>query len=126
MHPTAQSSKNCEMLIGELCRRTGTSKGAIRHYESLGLIISKPRQAGSRIYREFEEDAIRRLEIIKNGKKFGFKLAEGRDILEALVNNKLSVKQRKEILEGRLNDIDRQILELQTVRKEIESKIKSL
>ena len=114
------------MLISELCRRTGTTKGAIRHYESLGLISSTPRQAGSRIYREFGEDAIQRIEIIKNGKRFGFKLSEGREILEALVNNNLSIEQRKAILEKRVSEIDEQIRNLKSTRKEIVGKIKSL
>ena len=114
------------MLVGELCRRTGLTKGAIRHYESLGLISSKPRQAGSRMYREFDEDAVQRVEIIKNGKRFGFKLSEGRETLEALVSNKLSVEQRKNILEQRVADIDSQLDALQRIRKEILIKIESL
>lgn len=114
------------MLISELCRRTGTTKGAIRHYESLGLISSKPRQAGSRIYREFDEDAIQRIELIKNGKKYGFKLTEGREILDALVNGDLTKGQRKTILKKRVAKIDTQIIDLNTTRDEIVRKIESL
>lgn len=114
------------MLISELCRRTGTTKGAIRHYESLGLISSKPRQAGSRVYREFDEDAIQRIELIKNGKKYGFKLTEGRELLDALVNGELSARQRKSILNKRVAEIDRQISGLQSTRDELVKKIESL
>ncbi len=113
------------MLISELCRRTGTTKGAIRHYESLGLISSKPRQAGSRVYREFDEDAIQRIELIKNGKKYGFKLTEGRELLDALVNGELNVRQRKSILKKRVAEIDRQISGLQSTRDDLVNKIES-
>ena len=104
-------------------RICSTTKGAIRHYESLGLISSKPRQAGSRVYRDFDEDAIQRIELIKNGKKYGFRLAEGRELLDALVNGELSVRQRKSILKKRVAEIDRQINGLQSARDELVKKI---
>ncbi|OED37098.1 hypothetical protein AB833_24990 [Chromatiales bacterium (ex Bugula neritina AB1)] len=114
------------MLIGELCQRTGMTKGAIRHYEAMGLISSTPRTAGSRTYREFGEDVIQRIEIIKNGKKFGFKLSEGREILDALISNELSIEQRKAILNKRVADIDSQLRALQAARKELINKIESI
>ena len=114
------------MLIGELCQRTGMTKGAVRHYEAMGLISSTPRTAGSRVYREFGEDAIQRIEIIKNGKKFGYNLSEGREILDALVSKELSIEQRKAILQKRVTDIDSQLRALRSTRKELVSKIESL
>ena len=60
------------MRIGELCRQAGVSKELVRHYESLGLISSSPVQAGSRVYREFDEQALNRLYLIQKAKKYGF------------------------------------------------------
>ena len=80
------------MLIGELCKKTGLGKGAIRLYEELGLISSKPREAGSRTYREFDENTLARIELIKNGKRMGFKLKEGKAIIDAFMNDEMTIE----------------------------------
>lgn len=114
------------MLIGELCKKTGLGKGAIRLYEELGLITSKPRQAGSRIYREFDEDTLARIELIKSGKRMGFKLKEGKAIIDAFMNDEMTVERRCSLLEERLAGIEEKIGSLNVVKNEIELKLKSL
>ena len=52
------------MLIGEIVRKTGLSKDTIRSYEAIGLLHSSPRQAGSRIYRDYDDQTYERLAII--------------------------------------------------------------
>ncbi|WP_366927440.1 MerR family transcriptional regulator [Martelella sp.] len=42
------------MLIGDLARLSGLSKDGIRHYEEMGIVRSLPRQAGSRVYRDYD------------------------------------------------------------------------
>ena len=114
------------MLIGELCKKTGLGKGAIRLYEELGLINSKPRQAGSRIYREFDEDTLARIDLIKSGKRMGFKLKEGKAIIDAFMNDEMTAEQRCKLLEERLAGIEDKIDNLNVVKNEIELKLKSL
>lgn len=60
------------MLIGTLSRISGLSKDTIRHYEVLGLLRSTPRQAGSRVYRDYADDSLERLELIALGKRLQF------------------------------------------------------
>lgn len=56
------------MLIGELAKKTGLTKDTIRFYEKLGLITAQERQAGTRLYKEFSEEAIAQLVMITQGK----------------------------------------------------------
>ena len=114
------------MLIGELCKKTGLGKGAIRLYEQLGLISSKPRQAGSRVYREFDENTLTRIELIKNGKRMGFKLKEGKAIIDAFMNDEMTIEQRCNLLEKRLDGVEEKIEQLSIVKNEIKMKLKSL
>lgn len=53
------------MLIGELAKATGTTKDTIRHYDQMGLLISTERQAGSRSYKDYSQDNIERLDMIR-------------------------------------------------------------
>ena len=38
------------LLIGKLATTANTTKDTIRHYDQLGLLKSRKRQAGSRLY----------------------------------------------------------------------------
>ncbi|GAA6189139.1 MerR family transcriptional regulator [Litorivita sp. NS0012-18] len=65
------------MYIGELARRTGVTRKAIRHYEALG-ILPEPQRKGS--YRVYEQDDETLLCIITQAQKLGFSLREIREI----------------------------------------------
>ena len=54
------------LLIGELAAKANTTKDTVRHYEQLGLLKSRKRQAGSRLYTEFHPECIERIELIKS------------------------------------------------------------
>lgn len=114
------------MLIGELCQRSGLSKGTIRYYESLGLIYSTSRQAGSRQYRDFDEQTLQRLEIIRNGKKMGFKLREGKPIIDALMNEQKSTAERRDLLTRQLEKITHELEQLEAARSFILEKVRQL
>ncbi|WP_375175823.1 MerR family transcriptional regulator [Pseudooceanicola sp.] len=65
------------MYIGELARRTGVTRKAIRHYESLG-ILPEPKRKGS--YRVYDQDDEKLLCVITEAQKLGFSLREIREI----------------------------------------------
>ena len=64
------------MRIGELARRTTTSRDTIRFYEKNGLLTSKPGSSSTNNYREYSEEAVFTLELIREAKAAGFTLAE--------------------------------------------------
>jgi DNA-binding transcriptional MerR regulator len=115
-----------KMLIGELCKKAGITKDCIRHYESLGLIDSTSRLAGSRTYREYDDETLKRLELIKYGKSLLFTLREIKPLLDLFMSNKLPKAQRRYRLEQKLSDIEDKIRDAQRVRKRLIDKIKAL
>ena len=61
------------MLIGEVAQRAGLQASAIRYYERLGLLPA-PRRRGGR--RQYTEDVLFRLRIIRFARDSGFTLRE--------------------------------------------------
>lgn len=67
------------MKIGELAQASGVAASRIRFYESQGLLPEAQRQANG--YREYDDDALTRLDIIGRAQNAGFSLDEIRSIL---------------------------------------------
>lgn len=63
------------MRIGELARRTGVSRDAIRFYERQGLIEASAREADNN-YKSYPEDAIFTLEVIRDAQAAGMTLGD--------------------------------------------------
>ena len=68
------------MFIGKAARRSGATVKAIRHYEKLGLLSPVSRSGR---YRVFSDSDVRRIQLIKQAQKLGFRLAEIHAELEA-------------------------------------------
>ncbi|NEO88049.1 MAG: MerR family transcriptional regulator [Spirulina sp. SIO3F2] len=115
-----------KMLIGELCKQADVTKDCIRHYESLGLIHSTPRLVGSRTYREYDEETLKRLELIKYGKSLLFTLREIKPLLDLFMSNQLPKAQRRQRLKQKLSEVEDKIHDAQRVQQKLIEKIKAL
>ena len=71
--------RNNLLQIGELAKRGGVTRKAVRYYERLGL-LPRPRRSPSG-YRLYEEADVGRLLFIKQAKDVGLPLAGIRDLL---------------------------------------------
>ena len=111
------------MRIGELCKRANVSKELVRHYESLGLIYSSEIAAGTRSYRQFDEETLERLSLISAGKKIGFSLKEIKPLLDAYLGEKLSKKEILLILKEQHEKLSAKIDEIKEIQELIEYKI---
>jgi MerR family transcriptional regulator, copper efflux regulator len=114
------------MLIGELSKQTGLSKDTIRFYEKLGLIVATEREAGSRLYKEFDEDTIQRLFIIKQGQRLGFTLSEMKELADVWVSSSIPKRQQLTIIEGKLEQISEKLQQLGNIQKFLKSKLAKL
>ena len=66
--------------IGEVAERVGLSLRTVRYYEEVGLVLPAERSPGG--FRLYDEDAVERLELIKQMKPLEFSLEETRELLE--------------------------------------------
>ena len=64
------------MLIGELVERSGLTKDTIRFYEKKGLITLEKKSRRENNYKEYSEQVLEKLMLIRRLKKMGFTLHE--------------------------------------------------
>jgi len=92
-----------EMKIGELAERSGVPASTIRYYEKEGLLPKARRGANG--YRDYQDGALERLDLIQLGQNLGFSLDTIRTIV-ALQGDALKDALLGQ-LEARLEEIDR-------------------
>lgn len=112
------------MLIGELAKKSGFTRDAIRHYEKIGLLRhADQRQAGNN-YKIYCDDALLKLRYLAQLKEMGFSLKQSRVVLQLADNPKenwLDIKQK--LLEKR-GEIEDQIKQLEEHRGGIDAILK--
>ncbi|MFE0027271.1 redox-sensitive transcriptional activator SoxR [Amycolatopsis sp. NPDC059021] len=79
-----------ELTVGQLARRSGVSVSALHFYERQGLITSRRTSGNQRRYRR---EALRRVALVKIAHHVGIPLAEVRDALELLPENRVPTRR---------------------------------
>lgn len=114
------------LLIGTLARQANTTKNTIRHYDELGLLKSRKRQAGSRLYTEFHPECIERIEIIKQIKAVGFSLNEIKNSLNDYYEGNFSIDKRMLEISEKLAQVKSEQAALTNVINELTARYKVL
>ena len=119
------------LLIGKLATTANTTKDTIRHYDQLGLLKSRKRQAGSRLYTEFHPECVERIELIKSAQALGFTLTEIKDSLNDYYDGQLDIDLQLSLTEQKLAQVKKQqanislMIEMLAERIEILARIKA-
>ena len=96
------------LLIGTLAAQANTTKDTIRHYDQLGLLKSRKRQAGSRLYTEFHPECVERIELIKSAQAIGFTLTEIKDCLNDYYDGQLDIDLQLSLTQQKLAQVRKQ------------------
>jgi DNA-binding transcriptional MerR regulator len=115
--------KEIFMLIGELVKRSGLTKDAIRFYEKRGLINLDKKQRRENNYKEYPEQVLDRLMLIKTIKGFGFTLSEIDTFFELWKAEDASCENLAFTLEEKVNQIDDQMKRLTELRSKLTSSL---
>jgi DNA-binding transcriptional MerR regulator len=106
------------MLINELAKRTGVSVHTIRFYERCGLIRGQRNTAvTTNNYLHYDEETVGRLQLILDAKSAGFTLHEISEIIDAWYKDTYTKRQKRQILERKLQMLDDKIKELRQMKK---------
>jgi MerR family copper efflux transcriptional regulator len=111
------------MRIGELARRAGVTTRTVRYYEGLGLLSSRREGSG---HRQYEEQALRRLEKIDWLKGMGLTLEEIREVIPLYFGERTGTRGAKKmiaLLERRLAETEERIEGLESHRDELRAAI---
>ena len=96
------------LLIGELAAQANTTKDTVRHYEQLGMLKSRKRQAGSRLYAEFHPECVERIELIKSAQAIGFTLIEIKNSLNDYYDGQLDIDLQLMLTQQKLAQVKKQ------------------
>lgn len=105
------------MLIHDLSRKTGVPASTIRYYERLGLLQSPQRNAAQ--YRLYKKPDVERLRFIQKAKRLGLSLTEIGQLIALRAGGTPPCQQLKTMVANHLQQLDRQIAELQALRQDL-------
>lgn len=108
------------MLINELSKKTGFSKDTIRFYEREGLLDAAISSRSQNNYRNYTNEAIDRLNFIKQAKTYGFTLKEIKQIMAEW--DLASPEEAVNFIQVKIEKIETKIDRLQNFRDYLRSK----
>lgn len=101
-------------LIGEVSRRSGASRKALRLYEEAG-ILPPPRRTPSG-YRVYGSDALDLLAFVSQAQRLGFTLEEIRQIVAIKRSGRAPRPHVRDLVRRKVADLDRTLADLAEVR----------
>ncbi len=106
------------MMIRDISRQTGVPAKTIRYYESIGLLPPPERAANN--YRQYASADLERLRFIASARSLGISLNDISEILAARDNRIAPCRRVLDTIAQRLDDVDRRIADLLTLRGSLE------
>ncbi len=103
--------------IGELAEITGFSRKTIRYYERKGLLPEPDRNDSG--YRIYDQSYVDILQFIDRAKELDLSLSQIEEILRIRNQGALPCEHVRELLEEKLEELDRRISNLKEFRREI-------
>ena len=107
------------MKIGQLAEATGISTKAIRYYEDIGVLPQPDRAPNG--YRTYDIASAERIAFIQDAQSAGLSLLEIQMILDLREAGESTCGHVISSLEMRLNDVDRQMAELQRTQQRLKA-----
>jgi DNA-binding transcriptional MerR regulator len=105
--------------IGELAKQTNVTVGALRYYESLGLL--KPTFRSDNRYRYYTDDTVKQVQFIKKAQSLNFSLAEIQQILGVRRQGIAPCSLVRDLLECKIAELEQQIQSTFAFKKELEA-----
>ena len=103
------------MLIGTVAKKSGIPAKTIRYYEGIGLIDSAERAASG--YRVYGEADVETLRFIHRARSLGFSVGDVANLIALWRDTDRASAQVKDLARKHLEQIDRKIAELQSMRE---------
>ena len=115
------ASHSGSWAIGELAKAAGVSTDTLRHYERKGVLHSQ--RAGNG-YRQYPEDALERVRMVRQGLAIGFTLDELRSIFRVFDRGGAPCQQVRSLAASKLAQIETHLQEVIALRNELKDALK--
>lgn len=114
------------MRIGELAQRADIAPHTIRFYERENLLDDRFFERDANGYRNYREEAVERLKMIKQGQAAGYTLAEVRQLMRAWDVGALTDELQATYIAEKINEITARMAELEQIRSYLTDKLARL
>lgn len=104
------------MKIQELAQKTDLTPSAIRYYEKVGILDSRHVRRGENNYRDFGEETVEHLQLIKKAQSVGFTILELKEVIQAEETSELPLPLMIDLLHRKMKEIDMRKTELDQVQ----------
>ena len=105
------------LKIGEVAKQTGLAVGAIRYYESLGLLTSA---RGDNGYRYYPPETVHQIQFIKKAQAIGFSLEEIGEVLNLHDKGDTPCRLVQSLLQEKIDQLESQIKQMTEFKAELE------
>lgn len=109
---------SARLRIGEVSKQTGLAVGALRYYESLGLLTS---ERGNNGYRYYSPEAVHQVQFIKKAQSIGFSLEEIGEVLNLHEKGDLPCGLVQSLLQEKIDQLETQIQQMAKFKSELEN-----
>ena len=100
--------------IGQVAKLSSVGVETVRFYERKGLITEPPRKESG--YRQYPQDAIRRIQFIRSAKELGFSLKEISELLSLRVEPGASCADVRKKAVDKISDVKMKIGKLKKIK----------
>ena len=105
------------LKIGEVAKQTGVAVGALRYYESLGLIQS---ERGENSYRYYAPETVQQVQFIKKAQTLGFSLEDIGEVLTVHHRGNVPCEFVQSLLQDKIQQLEAQIQEMVVFKSALE------
>ncbi|HZG67579.1 MAG TPA: MerR family transcriptional regulator [Herpetosiphonaceae bacterium] len=106
-----------ELTIGEVARRAGIRRSAIRYYESVGLLPVPARANG---HRRYDHSILQRLAVVHLAQQAGFTVAEIQTLLHGFAADTPPAERWEALARRKLEEVDVLIQRAQRMKEVLE------
>ena len=97
------------MRIGELVKQSGIGPDTVRFYERHRLIQSAPSDVKTNSYRDYPEETLERLAMIKQAQSAGFSIAEFAQLIERIEGPSTDFFDADQFLQHKIDEIEQRL-----------------
>jgi DNA-binding transcriptional MerR regulator len=106
------------LLIGEVARRSGTSRKALRIYETAGILPPSRRTPSG--YRLYTADSLAVLSFLRQARRLGFTLGEIKGIVAIRRQGRSACSHVREVVSRKVQEMDARLRDLTSVRTSLQ------
>jgi len=105
------------LLIGEVSRRSGASRRALRLYEAAGILPASRRTVAG--YRVYDAKTLALLVFVRQAQRLGFTLDEIKEIVSLKRAGRLPCAHVRDLVRRKAQELDERLADLVDVRQRV-------